>query len=93
MSELTNRRHRYQFVKEESHDNILRVTIRHSRHGEQVWIPKLTFRIRKCDGTGVTIGEYKRCYRLEDIDTAPNRKARLSVEFVELLKQQPERSL
>lgn len=90
------RRHKYQFVGERTYkaglvNSITRhiVTLRHSRYGEQDWILRSTDYKRVCDGTGKVIEPDEQCYSLVDYDTSPNRKARLSVEFVEQLKQRP----
>lgn len=92
------RRHKYQFVSElvrkvGFHKSAPIVTIRHSRYGEQDWILRETWYERRCDGTGDVIEREEACYSLLYYDASRNRKARLSVEFVERLKNRPEEML
>lgn len=90
------RRHKYQFVSETKRQlglyNYLTriVTLRHSRYGEQDWILRETFYKRQCDGTGKPIERGQECYSLLHYDASRNRKARLSIEFIEQLKANPE---
>lgn len=81
------RKHKYQFVEDWTGNRGGQfVAINHSRYGEQSWVLRETTRDRFCDGTGKLIERDEACYSLLDYDKSPNRKARLSVEFVAELK-------
>lgn len=85
------RKHKYQFVSVwDGNRGGKFAKVRHSRYGEQVWILRETLRERVCDGTGKPIEREEMCYSLLDYEKSPNHKARLSVEFVEQLKTDPE---